>query len=433
MEQEQESKQEKIGFWAKLGGGISSFWASVVAAVSAGCSLLVRAIKWVVFLPIRLAREIAFFLIALVVGLFSLLFALVKRIVVILIIVGIAWSLNANRLELRTAGELAKAEKIYREDGPHDAFAFLDKSFARSDRRVEFKLASLAAEAGSKAAAAEIYKKIIDKQQYDPVGHYHFAVFLKKQGELGEATKKLAKAIKLVLLPNEADDDKRPIFNKDYNGRLSLDYEAAFEYLKALALDISQNPPLVAKALELPSLPEVHEMRAEYAWLLFRRGYEDESIEIFRYLKNEHKFISSYSGALGSQLAYKGSDLDEAIKLLNEAIEDAPNDPNFLAALGWAQYRQNKLNDDARKNLEKALENDQGQDQYDYVRTLAHYGVVRWENEDEKEALTIWREGWCEAPEHDVLKDTLENYKINWNLRRQQSPRGAMICRTLDR
>jgi Flp pilus assembly protein TadD len=46
---------------------------------------------------------------------------------------------------------------------------------------------------------------------------------------------------------------------------------------------------------------------------------------------------------LGYMLAEKGQRLDEAVDLVQRALKVDPGNPSFLDSLGWAYYRQGKL------------------------------------------------------------------------------------------
>lgn len=418
QEQDQEQKQGKKGFPARLAEDFSAFLASVIAAVSAGWSLLIEFVKWVVLLPFRFIGWV-------VSGLAGLLESLAPLIAAAFFI---WWFFFSDARKVSMDDQSAQEDKGSIEVEPHTAFAFLARSYAQGERRIEFELASFAAEAGKEAAVKKAFTKIIEKQPDAPLGYYRFAMFLKKQGELDEALKKLNQAISKAQRSN-ADTARLISEFRIKTGRYKM--PAGFtELLKDLG--VSQMPePLVAKALELPLLPAVDEMRAERAWLLFRLGQTARSKNIFRDLAKEDPDNPRYRGALGYQLAYEGNDLEKARRLLEEAAKEAPNDPNILTALGWAQYRQGLLRD-ASVNLAKALRSNQEQDQYDYIRTLAHYGEVIWEEGYQEEAIKIWREAWCEDNEHDVLQRTLWRYNKGFeegDPRHRQTARGAVLCR----
>ena len=58
--------------------------------------------------------------------------------------------------------------------------------------------------------------------------------------------------------------------------------------------------------------------------------------------------------ALGYFFAEHGTNLDEAVKLIQEALKKSPANGAYLDSLGWAYFKQGKLND-ALKQLKKAV------------------------------------------------------------------------------
>ena len=345
-------------------------------------------------------------LVALLEGIGAVLLFLVKAAAVLLVIAAIVLVTGYKIKDEYESYQVAQEEKRKEERRIADERQDLIKRIAvERQARTLLKDASRAAEVGWEDEAKEIYKEVIKRWPDDPRGYYHLAVFLQKQGALRESQAELAQA-----------------------------YERRAEWPQE-DLEMSRQKFPVRAALEPPFLPRADEMLAERAWLLFRIEDRDESERIFRFLYDNYPGNPRYRSALGYHLAYKDSGLDEAISLLEEAVKEYPDDPNALTALGWAKHNKGWLRE-AGTHLEKALRSDQDQNQYDYIRTLAHYGALRWEEEDRDVAKAIWREGWCEDAEHEVLQWTLDSYNIKFkegDPRHRQSPRGAVICRVLDR
>jgi Flp pilus assembly protein TadD len=58
---------------------------------------------------------------------------------------------------------------------------------------------------------------------------------------------------------------------------------------------------------------------------------------------------------LGYLLADRGERLDEAVRLVNRALQIDPDNPSYLDSLGWAHFKRGELAD-AQKLLSRAAE-----------------------------------------------------------------------------
>jgi tetratricopeptide (TPR) repeat protein len=95
----------------------------------------------------------------------------------------------------------------------------------------------------------------------------------------------------------------------------------------------------------------------------------------------EHAAALNY---LGYMLADRGERLDESVGLLTKALQFEPDNASFLDSLGWAYFKQNKL-DLAEANLRRAA---------DQLRTNSviqeHYGEVLFKLGRYEDAVTAW-------------------------------------------
>ncbi len=376
--QEQELEEEETGFLSKLIGWLLSPLFFVAGAV-------IGFFKWVGAILVALFEGAVFVLVMLLKG------------AAVLLAIGIGyWVLNG------LLDEWSENRQLAREEERKKVLLVNAEKLVRT----QLELAAFFVREGWENDATKIYKEIIDEWPDDPRGYYHLAAFLERQGNLEEAAEELARAFaRRAKWPEEAVEMSQ-------------------------SLDLS-----TTKRLDRPLLPGADAMIAKRAWLLFRLGESDSSENIFQRLVKNYPNNPRYRSALGYHWVYNGSNIDWGIGLLEEADEETENDPNILAALGWAQYHKGWL-DEANVNLAKALRSDQGQEQYDYVRTLAHYGEILWAQERKAEARAVWREGWCDDADHNVLQETLQRNGIEFkevDSRHRQSLRGAVLCRVRDR
>jgi Flp pilus assembly protein TadD len=105
--------------------------------------------------------------------------------------------------------------------------------------------------------------------------------------------------------------------------------------------------------------------------------------------------------ALGYSLADRRLRLDEARKLIQKALEFAPNDPFILDSLGWVEFRSG--------NLTQSLQILQGayQNRPD-AEIAAHLGEVLWAMKQPKEARAVWEDGLAQNPTNDTLLETIK-------------------------
>jgi tetratricopeptide (TPR) repeat protein len=108
--------------------------------------------------------------------------------------------------------------------------------------------------------------------------------------------------------------------------------------------------------------------------------------------------------ALGYSLADRGERLDEAQRLIDKALELAPDDPFIMDSKGWLLYRKGETAA-ALELLRKALA----------LRAdpeiAAHFGEVLWVLGRRDEALEAWGEAAQASPDNEALAATIKRFK----------------------
>lgn len=109
--------------------------------------------------------------------------------------------------------------------------------------------------------------------------------------------------------------------------------------------------------------------------------------------------------ALGYSLAERNLRLPEALKLIEKALQLAPDDPFILDSMGWVQYRLGKL-PEAEQYLRRAyaLQPD--------VEIGVHLGEVLWVKGQRDDAQKLWRDARSKDPKNDALKSTLARLQV---------------------
>ena len=89
--------------------------------------------------------------------------------------------------------------------------------------------------------------------------------------------------------------------------------------------------------------PEDASLVYEYASLLDKAGRVPDAERVLRDLLAKDPLDANALNSLGYLLADHGQRLDEAVDLLQRALKIEPANPSFLDSLGWAYFRQGRL------------------------------------------------------------------------------------------
>jgi Flp pilus assembly protein TadD len=110
--------------------------------------------------------------------------------------------------------------------------------------------------------------------------------------------------------------------------------------------------------------------------------------------------------ALGYSLAERNLRLDEALVLIEKALQMAPGDPFIMDSMGWVHYRLGNL-DKAEDFLRRAyaLRND--------AEIAVHLGEVLWHKGRQADARKLWQEARAKDPKNDTLKSTLARLHLS--------------------
>jgi tetratricopeptide (TPR) repeat protein len=159
---------------------------------------------------------------------------------------------------------------------------------------------------------------------------------------------------------------------------------------------------LLDKALEAnPKQPDLLYDFALTAEKINRIDLLEENLRQLIQLKPDH--AHAYN-ALGYSLADRNERLPEARKLIEKALELAPEDYYIMDSLGWVLYRMGDLKG-AAQQLRRAW---QGRPDGEIG---AHLGDVLWVLGERTEAEGVWRQALEASPESDTLQKTIQRLK----------------------
>ena len=159
---------------------------------------------------------------------------------------------------------------------------------------------------------------------------------------------------------------------------------------------------LLGKALEAnPKQPDLMYDYALTAEKLNRMDLLETNLRELIQIKPDH--AHAYN-ALGYSLADRNERLPEARKLIEKALELAPEDYYIMDSMGWVLYRMGDLKG-AADQLRRAW---QGRPDGEIG---AHLGEVLWVLGERSQAEGIWREALEASPDSETLKKTIQRLK----------------------
>ena len=140
--------------------------------------------------------------------------------------------------------------------------------------------------------------------------------------------------------------------------------------------------------------------------LAMRRQKADQALhesDLRKLISMEPDNAHAYN-ALGYTLADQTDRYQEALELIEKALELKPNDPFIMDSMGWVQYRlgNHQL---AIDYLERAF------DIREDAEIAAHLGEVLWIVGDRQRAEAVWNRALEQAPANDVLLGTIRKLK----------------------
>lgn len=145
--------------------------------------------------------------------------------------------------------------------------------------------------------------------------------------------------------------------------------------------------------------------------LLYSRAMLAESMDDINQLEADLQLIlkndpdnTQALNALGYTLTDRTDRHQEALKLIERALELKPGDPFYLDSLGWVYYRMGNL-ELAEKYLRQAIAV-QGDAEFN-----AHLGEVLWQQGKKDEAREVWEQAKQQDADNKVLNETLKRFK----------------------
>lgn len=155
----------------------------------------------------------------------------------------------------------------------------------------------------------------------------------------------------------------------------------------------------------LKELPNNSDIKYALAILYDKRGELWPAEKLLREVMREEPDLADAYNALGYIFANRNYNLEEAEKLLQEALRLDSGNPYILDSMGWLQYRL--------KNYEVALEYlERAFEQRPEAEISAHLAEVYFMMGDKKRASDIAKVGLQDNENNEVLQETIKRLNL---------------------
>ena len=278
-----------------------------------------------------------------------------------------------------------------------------------------YSLALLSLEAGQLDEAETMFKRLLKLGAQEQQAYYYLGAIYEDQSKHKEAINWYSK----VVEGDHLFEAQVRIANMQ---ALDGDVEAARKRLRKMRLghpDQSQRLYLVEGSLltridwheeafklysdYLQIRPDDTEVLYARALTAERLGRLDQTEADLRHVLKIEADNARALNALGYTLADRTDRYDEALKLIEQAYAQTPDDVAVIDSMGWVMYRLGRL-PEARDYLARAYSITPD------AEIAAHLGEVLWAMGDRDAALALWEKARADEPGNRVLEDTVRRF-----------------------
>jgi Flp pilus assembly protein TadD len=346
--------------------------------------------------------------------------------------------LEAQLLQKRSPAEAAQRLGQFIEKNPGSSEArlnyarmlVLDKRFAEARKQFEavaganpanaeviYAVGLLALQLKDYPAAEEYMKRVLGLQYRDPEAVRYLL------GQIAEEQKHWPRAIQWYesiatgdhLLParmriaNAVAKQGKLGDARAFLRRVAEEHPGQQPQLVVAEAQLLRDAQLHREAFEL--LSQELDKQPEQPDLLYDVALTAEKLERFDLLEAHLRSLIRIKpdhahayNALGYSFAERNTRLPEARKLIEKALELAPEDYFILDSLGWVLYREGDLKGAARE-LRRAYSGRPD------AEIGAHLGEVLWMLGERQEAERIWQESLKAGPDNETLQKTIKRLR----------------------
>ena len=205
-----------------------------------------------------------------------------------------------------------------------------------------------------------------------------------------------------LWLSNDQPDIAREIYRSSWQDQQLNQVEASIIYARAL-----NEFKLYDQSLRLLTiLLQQSEQQSQVLLLLvraevymFRGDYALMEADLRKVIADAPSESSAYN-TLGYVLADINVRLDEAERLIDQALQIDPENAGYVDSLGWLAFRQGDF-ERARQLIEWAY------GRWQYPDIIAHLGEIYWSLGEPERALYLWLDALKNDGDHELLTSTI--------------------------
>lgn len=251
--------------------------------------------------------------------------------------------------------------------------------------------------------------------QYDPSIQEAYLYL----GQIYEDTNQLYKAIYYYNKAYTMKKQNDVLLRIGYLYALLKDYAKALEYINAALIQDKENPDVYffkglvflqrnnyADAVDMiQKAVDIKKAETYYFYLaqaLDKQKRIQDTIAVLHDAINNEQKTARICNYLGYLYADNNIKLDEALSLINTALEGEPTNGAYLDSLGWVYYRMGKYHDALPLLLEAALELEL--EGYPDAVVYEHIGDTYNALQMPDKALEYWNKAYALDPKSEVQK-----------------------------
>lgn len=316
------------------------------------------------------------------------------------------------RLRLVYARYLFEADRL--DDARSQYRSILERS--PDDGDILFALALISMEQEDDAEAKKYLHRMVDEDRRAGEAHFYLGSIAEKNGDIPAAIRHYKKAGGgYEFLPAQArvaglmTEQGRVPEARAYLDNLRDQYPGRHDELIQLEAQILSEQGLESEALDvldraIAADPDNIDLLYFRAMTGHQFGHLDILEQDLRRILELEPDNADALNALGYTLTDQTDRHEEALALIQQALEIKPGEAAYIDSMGWVQFKL-KNYEAAERHLRRALE------MMPDPEVAAHLGEVLWVMGEKDKARKVWNEALERAPDSEILESVINRLR----------------------